>query len=81
MARIVLPRPLRARFGGATEFEIDAPNVRALVAELDARAPGFAAEVESRLAIAIDGEIHADAFLEPLAADTEVHFLPRIGGG
>ena len=38
-------------------------------------------ELEAGMAIAIDGEIYADPFLEPIGPDSEVYFLPRIGGG
>jgi molybdopterin converting factor small subunit len=81
LARVVVPPSLRARFGDVSELVIEAPNVRALIAALEARVPGFAAEIEAQLAIAIDGEIYADAFLEPLDAESEVHFLPRLRGG
>ena len=78
---MIVPVGLRDRFGGVAALEIEARDVRALVAALDARAPGFAAEVDANMAVAIDGEIHPDAFLEPLDEGSEVHFLPRIRGG
>lgn len=34
-----------------------------------------------RYAVAIDGQIYQDAFMEPLNADSEVFFMPRIEGG
>ena len=33
-----------------------------------------------RYAVAIDGQIYQDAFMEPLNADSEVFFMPRIEG-
>jgi hypothetical protein len=33
------------------------------------------------MALAIDGEIHHDAFTEPLRPDSEVCLIPKIGGG
>jgi hypothetical protein len=33
------------------------------------------------MAIAIDGEIFQDPYLEPVGADSELYILPKIGGG
>jgi hypothetical protein len=33
------------------------------------------------VAVAIDGEIFNDPMLEAVGPDSEVHFLPRVGGG
>ena len=33
------------------------------------------------MAVAIEGQIYQDPFLERIAPDSEVYFLPRIGGG
>ena len=82
MARIILTSGLGNQFaGGETEFEIEAPNVRRLIAALEARYPGIGAELEREMAVAIDGEIFQDPYLEPIAPNSEVYFLPRIGGG
>jgi molybdopterin converting factor small subunit len=83
MARVVLTDSLCKQFtGGASEFEIAASTVRTLIRELDARYPGLGAQVEDGfISLAIDGEIHQDAFLEALRDDSEVAFLPAIRGG
>jgi|ETNmetMinimDraft_31_1059906.scaffolds.fasta_scaffold68804_2 molybdopterin converting factor small subunit len=81
MARVVLPQALAERAGGQVEHEIPARNVRALLSALDARFPGLAAELEGRMAVAIDGEIHNDPMLEPIEESSEVHFLPPVRGG
>jgi molybdopterin converting factor small subunit len=81
MARIFLPQALAARAGGQLEHEIEGRNVRALLAALEARFPGLAEELEGRVAVAIDGEIYNDPMLEAVGPDSEVHFLPRVGGG
>jgi molybdopterin converting factor small subunit len=67
--------------GGVTEFEVAASTVRAMIAELDSRYPGFADHVERRMAVAIDGEIHQDALFADLRPGSEVYLIPRIGGG
>jgi hypothetical protein len=37
--------------------------------------------VQTRMALAIDGEVHQNAFAEPLRPDAEVFLIPKIGGG
>ena len=82
MARVVLPASVAQQFtGGESEVTVEGGTVRAVVRALDARYPGLAAAIESGMAVAIDGEILPDPFLEPVGDDTEVFLLPRIGGG
>ena len=47
---------------------------------LERRWPGCEA-VLGKCAVAIDGQIYQDAFLEPLEPDSEVFFMQRIEGG
>lgn len=62
-------------------MEIEAANVRALIAALDARFPGLGAQLREGTAVAIDGEIINDPLLEPIEPESEVHFLPPVSGG
>ena len=81
MARVVLPRALAERIGSPHELEIAASDVRGLLRALDERYPGIRADLEDQLTLAIDGEILSDPLLGPLEEGSEVHFVPRIGGG
>ena len=83
MARIILTDSLSKQFtGGNSDFEIVAPSVRSLIRELDNRYPGLGTQIsDGTLSVAIDGDIYQDAFLEELQPDSEVAFLPKIGGG
>lgn len=83
MARVFFSSGLRALVGGGDSVEIAARDVRALLRALEERFPGLTARIGDTGAIAIDGEIlpHAEALLERLSADSEVHFLPQISGG
>jgi molybdopterin converting factor small subunit len=67
--------------GGASEFDVDATNVRRLILELEARFPGLGDYVERRMAIAIDGEIHQDAYGAEIGDRSEVCLIPKLGGG
>ena len=82
MPRVVISDSAARRFtGGVTELEVEANNFRRLVLELDRRFPGFGHQVEEGMAIAINGEIFQDAYLVPLAPDSEIFLIPKIGGG
>jgi len=83
MARIILTDSLSKKFtDGNSDFEIVAPSVRSLIRELDNRYPGLGTQIsDGTLSVAIDGDIYQDAFLEELHPDSEVAFLPKIGGG
>lgn len=82
MARVSsTAQAVRDLTGGVTEFDIPARSVRELFSALDARYPGLGELASSRMALAIDGEIHQDALAEALAPDAEVVLIPRIAGG
>ena len=81
MARIVLTSALGRFTGGETELDLEVVSVRQLFRQLGERFPELAPHLEEGLAVAIDGQIYQDAWLEPISADSEVHLLPQIAGG
>ncbi|HMM74204.1 MAG TPA: MoaD/ThiS family protein [Gammaproteobacteria bacterium] len=82
MARVILQGELARRYtGGQATLVVQASDYSALVAELKRRYPGLVEAIGRRTAVAIDGEIFHDPLHEPIAADSEVHFMPLIGGG
>jgi len=82
VTRVVLPQVIVDRFtDGVTEVEVDVKDVRGLMKALEARFPGIVAVLEDEMALAMDGNIYHDAFLEKVGPETEVFFIPRIGGG
>jgi hypothetical protein len=80
MAHLTFADHLLAYTGGQRELELGVENVRDLVERLEARWPGIGEQL-SKCAIAIDGQIYQDAYLEPIAPASDVFFLPRIEGG
>jgi len=80
VARIVFPDHLLSVTGGVRELAVDAANVRELLLKLEERFPG-SEEALGKSAIAIDGQIHQDAWLEALTPDSEVFFMLRLEGG
>jgi molybdopterin converting factor small subunit len=71
----------RQFLGGRTEVEVAATTFGRLIKELDERFPGLGTQVENGMAVAIDGEIYQDSYAAPLAANSEIVLIPKIGGG
>ena len=81
MAHVVVGSECWPYTGGEAEFDVEAADVRGLIAELDRRFPGLGEIVDRRMAFAIDGEIHHDAWFTKLEPGSEVYLIPKIGGG
>ena len=81
LARVVLPSSLARYTGGVTEFEIEATDIRGVIRALDARFAGIGRELEEGMAVAVDSQIHQDDLFAAVRPESEVCFLPRIGGG
>ena len=80
MARVTLPEHLLGHTGGERCFDVQAGNYRDLVRELERRFPGIGEALE-KSAVAIDGQIYQDAWLEPIGPESEVFLMQRIEGG
>lgn len=87
MPTVFIPAPLRPLADGQTSIELDGGTVRQLVNALDERFPGMAArlteagELSRSLMVSIDGSIAPRGLLATVGPNSEVHFLPAIGGG
>ena len=80
MAIVHFSQGIAHHTGGQTRIEIEAGRVIDLLRVLCERFPALRGEIDD-WAVAIDDEIHNDARYQPLRADSEIHFLPRIAGG
>ena len=80
MATVHFGSGLQRHTDGLEKLELDAPRVRELLQALVDRFPGLASQLEE-MAVAIDGDIFNDAPYHKLRPDSEVHFVPKIGGG
>jgi molybdopterin synthase sulfur carrier subunit len=87
VAVVFIPAALRRLTGGHERLEIRAGSVGALIDAIDATYPGFRARVADgddllpSVAVAVDGDVVAGGLAEALAPDSEVHFVPALGGG
>ena len=80
MAKVVFPDHLMSHTDGVRELEVECKNFRSLVRALNEKWPGID-DVLSKTAVAIDGQIYQDAWLEPIQPNSEVFFMQRIEGG
>jgi sulfur carrier protein ThiS len=81
MAKVFFPDHLMQHTSGVRELEVNAASFRDLVAQLELRFPGISQVLIGKVAVAIDGDIIHDPFLDPVRPDSEVYFLHRIEGG
>lgn len=86
MATVWIP-PLLRHLTAAQQVEVPGEKVRDLVAALDERYPGIAArltedgELRRGLVVTVDGVVSRQGLRQRVKPDSEVHFLPAIGGG
>ena len=81
MAKVVLNGNLKQLVEGSGELDLDVHNVRALFRVLGERHPELKPHLKEGIAVAIDGQIYQDDWLQPINEDSEVHLLPALAGG
>ncbi|MDQ1300818.1 MAG: sulfur-carrier protein [Chloroflexota bacterium] len=87
MATVWIPPLLRDLTGGAPHATVPGETVRDLLAALDARYPGLAARLVEEgalrrgIVLTIDGVANRHGLRARVQPDSEVHFVPAIGGG
>ena len=82
MATVFIPTVVRPRLGGLAQLEACGSTVGELLIDLEARYPGLSQFLlRPNLAISVDDEVTPLGVLEPVRADSEVHFIAAISGG
>ena len=87
MATVFIPSLMQKLSDGNHRVEIEGSNVRQIVDNLDAQYPGFKerlvedGRLKGNISVAIDGEITPLGVLGKVGENSEVHFLPALGGG
>ena len=87
MATVFIPSLMQKLSDGKSRVEVEGSSVRQVVNNLEAQYPGFMerlvedGRIKGNISVAIDGEITPLGMLEKVGEDSEVHFLPAIGGG
>jgi molybdopterin synthase sulfur carrier subunit len=87
MADVFIPTMLQSLSGGVKRVDIEAANVRQVVDKLEELFPGIKerlveeGQIRPNISVAVDGEIARMGILEKISQNSEVHFVPAIGGG
>jgi molybdopterin synthase sulfur carrier subunit len=87
MATVWIPSLLRKLTAGREAVAVAGTSVRQLIEQLDAMYPGLRARLTDGatlrpgLAVVVDGQVATLGLAQPVAQESEVHFLPAIGGG
>lgn len=87
MPTAFIPFQLRSLTGGAAQVEVEGRTVREVIAALEARFPGIQErlcrgdELSPSLQVSIDSVMSTQGLRAKVAPESEVHFLPAIGGG
>jgi molybdopterin synthase sulfur carrier subunit len=87
MPHVFIPAQLRQLTGGAAQIEVPGATVREVIAALEARFPGVqqrlcpGGELSPSLQVSIDSTMSSQGLRAKVGPNSEVHFLPAIGGG
>jgi len=87
MPTVVIPALLRKFTGGLERVEIPGKSIRELVRHLGEQFPGIDrqlledGDIRPSIAVSIDGEIATGGVLDSVSENSEVHFIPALGGG
>ena len=87
MATVWIPAPLRDLTGGQDKVDVAGARVSQIIDGLDRQFPGIrvrlcdAAGLKAGIAVFVGHERAPLGLLAPVEPESEVHFIPAIGGG
>ena len=87
MATVFIPSLMQSLTDGQSTVQIQGTTVRQIIDNLDSEYPGVKdrlvedGRVKPNISVAVDGEVTPLGMLEKVSENSEVHFLPAIGGG
>ena len=89
MPEVWIPPRMQRLTGGQQKVQVAGQTVRQVVDNLERAFPGMKMELYDEeedilmpgMAVIIDGETSQLGLLERVQEDSEVHFLPALGGG
>lgn len=89
MPEVWLPPRMQSLTGGRQQVVVPGTNVRHVINNLEREYPGTRDilmdveedELSPGVAVIVDGETSLLGLLEKVGENSEVHFLPAIGGG
>ncbi len=87
MSTVHLPSSLRSLVGGAESVRARGRTVGELIADLESRFPGLQdalterGELSPHFAVSVDDVVSAEGLDETVRDESEIHFIPPLGGG
>lgn len=87
MTTVFIPALMRKLSGGKDRTTASGDTLRSIVDDLERQFPGFRErvvednDVAGSVAVSVNGEIITGGLSESIPADSEIHFVPAIGGG
>ncbi len=87
MPTVYIPSLMQSLTGGKQTVQVEGSTVRQVVEALEQSYPGMSARlvesgrIKPNISVAIDGEVTTLGMLQKVGENSEVHFLPAIGGG
>ncbi len=87
MAKVFIPSLMQKLTDGQDVIEIDGKTVREIIENLEQTYPGIKVrlvdkyKMKSNISVAVDGEVSPLGLLEKVSENSEVHFIPAVGGG
>jgi molybdopterin converting factor small subunit len=87
MPTVVIPSLLRKFTDGIERVDVPGKSIRELVRHLGERFPGLDTQllqdgdIRPSIAVSIDGEIATGGVLDTVGENSEIHFIPALGGG
>ena len=87
MAIVFIPSLMQSLTDGKSQVRVEGATVRQIINNLESEYPGVRARlveddrVKPNISVAVDGDVTPLGMLERVGEDSEVHFLPALGGG
>ncbi len=87
MATVYIPSLMQKLTEGRSKVTVPGSTVRQIVENLEKEYPGIKERlvdghrIKPNISVAVDGQTTPLGMLEKVGDDSEVHFLPAIGGG
>ena len=87
MATVYIPSLMQKLTGGQQQVVVSGSSVRQIVNNLEEEYPGIKERlldnnrIKGNISVAVDGEVSPLGILAKVGEESEVHFLPAIGGG
>jgi len=87
MARVFIPTMLQFLTSGVKDLRIDVRNIEEVVRILEKQFPGMSdrllvdGQLVSTVVVSVDGQVSHLGLLQRVKEESEVHFVPNMGGG